>query len=38
MSGAGYAAALGRHGGGHAISFSDRDPFAISPPLVLATS
>ncbi len=33
---AGYAAAAGRHGAGVAISFSDRDPFAIAPAPALA--
>ena len=31
---AGYAAAAGRHGGGRAISFWDRDPFSMPPRLV----
>ena len=31
MSEAGYAAALGRHGGGFAISFLARDPYSIAP-------
>ena len=33
MSEAGYAAAAGRHGGGRAISFLDRDPFSNHPAL-----
>ncbi len=34
MSEAGYTAALGRHGGGRAVSFSARDPYQTAPALV----